>query len=269
MAARLLLSVALLAASAVATPSAAVETVTEVRIERERPKRAKLATLRFLHDHKDFIRSRLDALREHERTRRGAAREVDPRHLAWAQMVAEARAARDTLSGAEADRERHALFESVTRLGALEAQLDQLEQTLEAQRERLGVLETDFARDQRTALMVVAGGRPADGIDAVTVTLEDGSVHTVPLSDAEREALASGGVIQVFHGLIEPREQVIEIGIAGTAAAQAPSGFLVLDPPRDRITLLRLDLTNARLEPGIPGASATFWLHEPLPQPVD
>jgi hypothetical protein len=132
------------------------------------------------------------------------------------------------------------------------------------------VLQEDFTGRQMTALVVVLSGYPATSpVSRVSITLEDGDTLTVPLTDEHRAALQKGGVVQVFHGFIEPREQVVEVAIAGERWPAGDPGFVTLDPARDRLTLLRLDLSTVRPEGGAASIQASTWLHDARLHPGD
>jgi hypothetical protein len=89
-----------------------------VRVERVRPHRETLTTLRFLRTNRDFFRSRLDMLRERPLAQGDAAAPIDPRFLAYRDMMNDALAATDSLGAAASDREHHALLASWTRWSA-------------------------------------------------------------------------------------------------------------------------------------------------------
>lgn len=246
------------------TVSPAQETaVRDVEISRIRPKREKHETLRFLKDNKDFIRARIDLLREKAMAGRTGAADLDPRFLAYESMLAAIQAGRDSAESSEDARKRRELYASVRDLGTLEDQLDQMERLLAAQRTRLGVIEQDFTGLQGTAWIVVLSGRTPAPIDAVVITMEDGRSRTVELSQEQRDLLERGGALEVAHARIEPREQVITVRIIGRGWAADTDGFLTLDPERDRLTFLRLDLTGATPEAGAPGVHVTRWTHDP------
>jgi hypothetical protein len=248
------------AADPAAPPAPAV---TEVRVERVRPPREKLATLRFLKENRAFFRARLDPLRQTPRRGRGEATGIDPRFLAYQRMLAEVGAARDSAAGIDQERRARGLFASINDLGRLESQLDQMERMLADQRTRLGVLQGDFNGLQRTALAVVLSGCPRGAeLSAVSITLDDGHTLAVPLSAGQRESLQRGAMLQVFHGLVEPRAQVVEVTLAGDRWPQGDSGFVALEPPRDRLTLLRLNLSAVEPAAGAAGIVASTWLHD-------
>ncbi|MCC6650703.1 MAG: hypothetical protein IT348_06100 [Candidatus Eisenbacteria bacterium] len=235
----------------------------EVRVERVKPHKPKLPTLRFLKTNRAFVRARLDLLREKPLEDSGGAREMDPRFLAYRDLLASVHAAGDSVAVAADATQRRELFASINELGLLEAQLDRMGQLLADQRMRLGVLQEDFAGHQRSALAVVLSGAPAAGApDSLVVTRDDGSRFSVLLTSEERSSLAAGGTLEVFHGLIEPREQVLELSFEGGSWAGAPHGWLTLSPERDRLTFLRLDLSPATPAQGAAAISASSWRHD-------
>jgi len=243
--------------------TARAQEVQTVEVERIRPRKEKTPTLSFLKDNIDFIRSRFDLLRQKPGDKVGNAGDIDPRFLAYQEMLRDLMAARDSVSVAGDSLERQALLASITELGKLENQLDLMDGLLAAQRARLGVLQDDFTGRQLTSLVVVLSGFPIDAsVDRVTVTLEDGDTLSVPISPEHRASLEHGGVVEVFHGFVEPREQVVEVAIAGDRWPAGNAGFVSLDPARDRITFLRLDLSRVRPDGGAASIEATTWLHE-------
>lgn len=245
------------------TPAARATVETDVRVERVRPQSEKHPTMRFLRENLDFLRASLDRLRQKTVTRDGAAENIDPRFLAYQDLMARVMTDRDSVTLAqEADRKRD-LLRSVTELGDLESQLDQFDRLLTTQRDRLAVLQHDFTGDQRTSLAVVLSGLPANvPLFQVALTLDDGSIQAVRLSTDQVVALQQGGAVQIYHGFVEPREQVVQIALAGDAVSTGSPGYIVLDPPRDRLTLLRLDLSAVRADDGAPGIHASTWLND-------
>lgn len=233
---------------------------TEVRIERIRPKREKHATLRFLKANRDFIRGRFDLLREKPAGGSAAAEAVDPRFLSYQAMLASVRGAGDSLALADEARARREQFQSVTELGLLEADLDRMERLLASQRDRLAALQADFTGRQRTALEVVVSGDPGIAeVSSVALTLEGGATLTLPLTAEQRASLRRGGMLELFHGMVEPRQQVIEVALAGGGWDAGGPGFVTIEPARDRLTLLRLDLSPARPDRGAASMLATTW----------
>ncbi|HTO89586.1 MAG TPA: hypothetical protein VMJ70_00520 [Candidatus Sulfotelmatobacter sp.] len=245
------------------------EGVREIRVERVKPRKEKYPTLRFLKANVDFIRAREDRLSEKPADRKGGAESIDPRFLAYRELLARIMAGRDSIARLDDQRQKEQLLASVTELGTLEQQLDQMDRQLSDQRTRLAVLEKDFTGDQRTSLMVVLSGYPAGAaIASVGIQLEDGGVLSVPLSDDQRTTLRQGGVVQMFHGLIEPREQVVSVILNGERWPSGDTGYVSLDPARDRLTVLKLDLSTVQVDPGAPSIQASTWVHDAGAPPI-
>lgn len=256
------LILAALVASSV-TASAQPPTATEVKVETVKPAREKHSTLRFLKENRDFIRARFDLLRERPLERHGGADALDPRFLAYQAMLSEILAAEDSLAVADDAERRRELLESIRDLGDLETRLDLLERLLAEQRERLAALQEDFTGRQRTALVVVLSGFPAAADpETLSITVADAATVVVALHPEERDALRRGGVVQVFHGFVEPREQVIGIDLAGAGWPSGHPGYVTLVPPRDKLTFLEIDLSNAIPHAGTPSVRASTWLHD-------
>jgi hypothetical protein len=263
------LALALLAAVTFA-PRAHAQTVTDVELSRVKPQKEKHETLRFLKENRAFIRARFDQLRAKSVERRGEPVAMDPRFLAYPGMLAGILAADDSVSTAAEAEARRALLASVTELGDLEARLDQMESLLAAQRGRLGVLQADFTGVQRTALMVVLKGYPTDApVTDVAIAVDDGPTVRIALSPEQREALQKGGVVQLLHAFVEPRELVLEVTLAGDAWPSGDSGYLTIEPARDRLTMLQLDLSPVHPDRGSSGVHAGTWLHDASLPTVD
>jgi hypothetical protein len=251
------------AADEAAPETGAPAGATEVVVERERPAKQKPQTLRFLKENRAFIRARFDRLREKAVARRGAAAPIDPRFLTYQELLGAVHAAGDSLAAASSSLDRQELLASINQLGGLEARLDELERLLAEQRARLGILQNNFTSHQRTALIVVLSGHPAAStVSRVLVRLEDAATLEVPLTDDQRRSLAQGGIVQIFHGFVEPRQQVVEVALVGDAWPGGNSGFVTLDPARDRITFLKLDLSGVDATRGAMGMRASTWLHD-------
>lgn len=236
---------------------------TEVKVERMRPEKEKVPTLRFLRENLDFIRAQFDRLREKPVDQHAAATDLDPRLLNYARLLAEALASRDTVGAAEDARSRQHLLESIAQLGSLENQLDLMEHHLEKQRIRLAYLEDDFTGHQQTALMVVLSGYPKDvAVSEVTVALDDGDPIHVTLSPEQCQSLRRGGVVELFHGFAEPREQVVQVSLGAAGLPAGDPGYVTVSPMRDRLMFLRFDLSNVQPAQGGSSVRASTWLHE-------
>jgi hypothetical protein len=145
-----------------------------------------------------------------------------------------------------------------------------MDRVLADQRTRLGILQEDFAGRQQTALMVVVSGWSADApLTGVRLTLEGGDTLRVPFTPEQCLSLQKGGVVQIFHGFVEPREQVVEVAITGDRWPAGDAGYVTLDPARDGLTLLRLDLSTLRSDQGAPSIQANTWLHDARLHPGD
>jgi hypothetical protein len=242
--------------------------VTTVTVERERPVREKLPTLQFLRANRDFIRARFDRLRTEAKAERAGAADLDPRFLRYRQLLAEIAAGKDSVTAASDARERQGVFTSVEDLAGLERELDQMERLLDAQRTRLALLQADFAGRQRTELdVVITGGTLAGRVDSVRVKLEDGTEVTSAVTETQRASLIHGGALEVFRGLAEPRQQVVEVSLMGEGWSATGPGFVTLEPVRDRLTFLRLDLSQASPAVGIGSLAAATWLLDPNTDP--
>ena len=232
----------------------------EVRVERIPPQREKYATLRFLKENRAWIRACYDRLKEKPVGHSGAAESVDPRFLLYQRLLAEVRSSEDSLTAAEEERKREELFASITDLGKLEAQLDVMDRLLTEQRVRLAELEQDFAGRQQTSLAIVVSGCPAGlGLDSLAIVLENNVRVSVPLSADQRAELARGGVLQIFRGLVEPREQLVQVAAQGGVGLSPAPGYLTIEPPRDRLTFLKLDLSRLQAQAGAPSMTASTW----------
>jgi hypothetical protein len=164
---------------------------------------------------------------------------------------------------AEDARARRELFASVSQLAELEDQLDQMERQLAFQRGRLDTLERDFLTDQRTELLVVLSGFPSGvALPRLALELEDGGVTTLPLAESQQTALRQGGLVEIFHGFVEPRAQVLRVEFGDGATA---TGYLSLDPIRDRLNLLRLDVSGLSVEGGAAAVRASTWVQASRP----
>jgi hypothetical protein len=227
------------------------------RADRDEPK---LPTLRFLEDNRDFFRGRLDALLLVADFRALGARALDARYLRWREMLAEIRAARDSASAGEERIARAELLASVAGIEALEREMDAMESLLGDQHDRLGLLEADFVGRQRTALVLVMSGMPGPGAPRTVVVEEaNGPTYRVDLTDAARESLARGAATEVFHELVEPRAHRLLVTLEGDGWASAAPVEVALEPARDRLTFLELDVAGYDPAPGGAPPPVTSW----------
>ncbi|MGH7339835.1 MAG: hypothetical protein ACREKH_05030, partial [Candidatus Rokuibacteriota bacterium] len=151
--ARLAAAVVMLALAVPAVPRAFAQATTEVKVESVKPAKTKYETLRFLKENKHFVRERLDLLRQKLSEKGVPADEIDPRYLAYGKIWTGVMAADDSLRAIDAAGQRLELLDSVVALEELESQLDRMDSLLAGQRDRLEILQNDFAGHQRTSLM--------------------------------------------------------------------------------------------------------------------
>jgi len=229
--------------------------VTEITVDRVRPVREKHPTLRFLRENRDFLRARLDLMRATRSEHPGTPDALDPRWLSWQAVLAGAGAGSDSVGAASDRAARRTLLEHIGQLSDLEAELDRMDHVLDAQAGRLGVLDADFAGHQQTALVILLQGHPAGGAPAaLTIAFEDSTMLHVTLTEEQRAALLGGGIAELWHGFVEPREQVVALSVEGGGAPE--NGWLTLTPQRDRLTFLRLDVGGL----GAGGLTAGSWV---------
>lgn len=221
-----------------ATPSWA-QTM-ETKVERADHDRPDQPTLRFLTENRAFLRAQLDLLRQIRVERDGQATLLSDRHLMFRGMLRDILAAQDTMAVEQDLVDRRQLLDSIGDLAGLEEQLDLVEGLLDEQETRLLQLEQDFVGRQETALVFLVQGLPAHADPtALVLTAGDGSIVRVPLGAAERDALRRGGVAQVFHEFVEPRDQTLTLELDGVATHTIP-----FSPTRDRINFVQIDLRS-------------------------
>jgi hypothetical protein len=221
-----------------------VETIEVKRADTKEPKHT---SLKFLKDNRVFIRAQLDLLKvQTTRTHIDQAQTLDQRYLLLQQMSAAIAAARDTVSAESLLTAQRRLMTSVTQLGELEGQMTKMESLLAEHRTRLLGLEKDVLGHQETALVIVIRGFSNKNAPTTVVIAEDEDVVRVELTPQQRISLEQGGIAQVYHEFVEPREHVISVSFEGTGWPTAAVPVTV-DTARDRLTFLGLDLS--RLDP--------------------
>jgi len=232
-------------AAADETESSAGPAADRIEVDRVEPSSEKPKSLRFLSENRVFLRAQLDQLRQ--LARRGSATiadPLDPRFLKYRELLAEVRASADSQSAADDRIARRDLLASVAELAEIEAQVDSAEALLARQGERLSWLESDFAGRQETALVILVRGVPPCGApEAILIREANGDDVRVALSDAARGALAAGGIAQALHAFVEPREHAYEVSLEGGACAARAPVTVTVEPERDRLTFLELDLS--------------------------
>lgn len=233
----------------------------QLEVERVDPKKEKTTTLQFLKENREFLRSQLDLLRLKRRgDLEGEASLLDPRYAMFQEMLRQIEAARQTVGAEELALQRQQLLESITQLGDLEAQLDAIERVVDEQHARLGRLEEDFVGRQQTALVILVKGCPEGAVPTELLLTEEGQTIRVPMSDEQWAALRKGGVAQIYHALVEPREHQLAVGLAGEGWAAQSTHALTLEPERDRLTFLQLDLAAAHPGDAAPQVHSSIWV---------
>jgi len=223
----------------------------QVEIQRLEEKEPKLETLRFLKENRDFFRAQLDLLRLTFGDRYfGNGDNLDPRSLMFQELLAKARAQEDS-SAAAADRDRaRVALASVTELAELENEMARMEEMLGEQRKRLSLLEQDYQGHQETALIVLLAGVPSTGVpDEVVFCEEGGDTYRVSLTSLDRSALAEGGLAQLFHAFVEPRELHFHVSVEGDGWNGSSDQPVVLEPERDRLNFLEINLSSLGSSP--------------------
>lgn len=229
--------------------------VRSIKVEREKPKREKHETVQFLRDNVAFLRSRIDALREKAIQRDSEGDELDPRYLAFIDMLEQREDAEARLGGAA---QRDSLLESIADLAAIEAHLEELEQMLADQEMRLLYLHEDYVGHQQTSLVVLLEGVPQVPLTAITVRFEGGADVRIPFDTDVQTVLQRDGLVQLFHDYMEPREQWVELTLVTPQGALVP-GYVELAPVRDRLNYLRFDISGFQATAGPESLEATLW----------
>jgi hypothetical protein len=227
-----------------------------VQVERRDLKGDDTPYLRFLHANRDFLRGRLDLLRQQSLPIDGQARALSERELFLQRILADIAAARDSLrteSALLAD--STAVATQLADLARLANRLDLMDRQLDAQGQRLRDLDALLRGEQETALIVLLKGLPA-GFEPPGLSIRDvdGASWQVTLDAGQRAALRRGGLVQVLHEYVEPREHRLEFSFGGTGLLK-----VLADAPLDRLTLLQLDLSALRSDADLSGITATIW----------
>ncbi len=252
---RLARLVALLILVAGAAPLRAEEAA-PVRVERTDSKGSDTPYLRFLHANRDFLRGRLDLLRQRALPLDGEAQALSERELFLQRILGEIAAARDSVQA------ESALLGSgpagatqIADLARLADRLDLMDRQLDAQGQRLRDLDALLRGEQETALIILLKGLPA-GFEppGLAIRDEDGGSWQVALDAGQRAALRRGGLVQVLHEYVEPRLHRLEFSFGGSGLLE-----VLAEAPRDRLTLLQLDLSGLHSAADMSGITATIW----------
>jgi hypothetical protein len=264
---RALIAVGILLAVVLASMAAADEppadgvgdAIEVIEVKRSETRDPKHESLQFLRDNRTFLRSQLDRLRQTRTTTSNDAQVLDERLLRLQEMSAEIAAARDTVRDRDGTLAERALLENVADLGELVGELTMMEALLAEHRQRLLLLEADFLGHQETALVILVRGLAGGDVPAAIVVSEDDEVVRIELSPEQQASLRQGGIAQIYHEYVEPREHVLEVSFAGDAWQDAAPVVVAFDTARDRLTFLELDASG--LERGQPasGLVPSVW----------
>ncbi len=260
-------TVALVLAAACAVPSASRAQAaagpggeTRYEVKRAKVKPPAQPSLRFLRANRDFLRAQLDRLRlQAIRLHGGDAESIDPRWLMLRDMAAAVAAARDTVAVEDSVTAWRGLLTSVTGLADLETQLDRMQGLLNDQGVRLAALESDYLDRQETALVLLLSGGRAGRLPAGVVVGDGDDRLQVPLTDGQRDALAAGGVVQVMHRLVEPRDHQLDLVFTGAAGDTLEAAVVPVTAERDRLTFVELDLDGLAAGAVDTAPAATVW----------
>ncbi len=262
-AAPLLIVAALAVAVAETTPAETGGSEKTLKVERQEPDKKAASTLVYLHANRDFFRARLDRLREVYGTAEdGNAVAFDQRYLKLLEMLADAKAARDSTAAGERELAQTDFLQSLSDLEWLELELARMEDLLDRQEERLAWLEEDFAGSQTTSLMIFLRGFPVDGKGPDGIVLEADGTETVrvALDSATCASLLRGGLVQVYHKRVEPRGHQIEVGFEGNDWTTLNPATLSVETARNRLTLLELNLAELRREEDLLKFDTHAWV---------
>ncbi len=264
---RALLALGVLLAVVLASMAAANEppaqgdegTIEIIEVKRAETKEPRHPSLQFLRDNRTFLRSQLDRLRQTRQTVSNDAQTLDERLLRLQELSNAIAAARDTVGDRDAALAERTILENVTDLGDLVAELALMEQLLVDHRERLLVLEQDFLGRQETSLVILLRGLGGGDAPEAILLGEDDDVVRIELTPEQRASLEQGGIAQLYHEFVEPREHVFQVSFAGASWVDAPPVSVTIETPRDRLTFLELDAS--RLDRGeiASGLTTSVW----------
>ena len=134
-----------------------------------------------------------------------------------------------------------------------------MEKLLAEQQKRLLLLEEDFLGHQETALVILVKGLSGKRAPAAIVLSEDNDVVRVELTPEQRTSLEQGGIAQIYHEFVEPREHVFAVSFTGKAWAEAETAAVSVEAARDRLTFLELDLSHLNRDREAGGLLTSVW----------
>lgn len=236
------------------------ETKETIEVKRAEEEKTKHPTLRFLKDNRVFLRAQLDRLRTQiTKEHSGEAEILDERYLWLQQMAADIAAATDSVGGAHRAALDDSLLGSVTELGDLEGRLGEMESLLAEQRRRLLMLEEDFLGRQETSLVILVKGLSNRNAPASIVVGEDNEFVRIELNEDQRASLERGGIAQIYHEFVEPREHAFIVSFAGRSWSDSEPVVVNVEAARDRMTFLELDLSQLDSDQSTNGLLTSVW----------
>lgn len=246
---------------AAGTASAQIEESRPVAVEQAKPQEAPLPTLQFLRQNRDFLRGRMNAIVQLPTETGSEALPMDERMLRFREMQESMAAARDTLSAVRRNEEQGVFQSGVDELAGLEGQLDLLDSLLTDQEGRIRALEEDFLGHQETELIVVLRGVPPEAmLSGVYFADEAGETMRSPITADDRASLDGGGILEIYHELVEPRETTWELSVVTGDGQISDPVYLRLAPERNRLNFLELDMTGISREGDAEGVRARTWV---------
>ena len=89
------------------------------------------------------------------------------------------------------------------------------------------------------------------------------AASSAALNGTQRESLRHGSALEVFRGLVEPRPQSIDVALFGEGWSAVGHGLVTLEPARNQVTFLKLDLAQAQPARGVGSITAGTWTLDP------
>jgi hypothetical protein len=145
---------------------------------------------------------------------------------------------------------------------ALDEELAELDRALAHEEARLARLETDHLAIESADVLLLLRGPGAPPPQALRIEDGLGVVNRMFLSREDRDALASGGAIEVARTFVDPGLQTWEVALSGKGWSEAPV-HLRFRADAARLTLVELDLSGASPARGAASLKATLWVHDP------
>ena len=234
-----------------------------VKIEREKPEQTKRPSLVFLRENLEFLRTQMDGVYWNPEVAAKDGKGIDPRWLDYLEMGQAFDEGDAALEAEDAALNRGRLLASVGELVGVEERLGELSSLLEEHEARLARLHADYVDDHVTSLVLLARGYPDWNLDGLRLRWEDGRESVLTLDDSLEQILRSGGVVEIEHEFIEPRAQWLELAIPASTDHPALSVYFQVEPERDRLHFVQLNLESFDL-----GRPTSEWQAETWSRPT-